>query len=205
MRAVTRSELGIGRVVVPLTASGAWRHRSDQLRRGLRVRQVGSRGRARRPQTSKRELCGAFRAAARPICARRALGTRCAVQRSVDMRYRYQVHELELPLPEGQVRITEKDLTASTGCFDDPTKRRLVKGPATRGRQGNTHLSAYGDGFAQKTGHSTAQPVKRSDGSDALKSRRDVYFEEERKVRLRRECTTSRKCHRGHVHRACDH
>ena len=104
-----------------------------------------------------------------------------SVRRGVDMRYRYQVHELNVPFPEGSRAITEKDLQSLYALFDELYEKAFGQGSGYReaGKEILTfRLTATG---LLKKPDIKAQPVKRSDGADALKGRRDVYFEEERK------------------------
>ena len=59
-------------------------------------------------------------------------GKDITIQRSVDMRYRYQVHELNVPLPAGWADLTEADLEQLYGRFDTLYEQTYGKGSAYR-------------------------------------------------------------------------
>ncbi len=51
-----------------------------------------------------------------------------SIRRSVDMRYRYQVHELNVPFPPGDSELTEADLEALYTDFDTLYQEAYGKG-----------------------------------------------------------------------------
>ena len=52
--------------------------------------------------------------------------------RSVDMRYRYQVHELNVPFPPGTRTITESDMETLSARFDDLYEKAFGQGSGYR-------------------------------------------------------------------------
>ena len=103
------------------------------------------------------------------------------VNRSVDMRYRYQVHELNVPFPAGTPAIMAKEMEGLYTLFDDLYEKAFGQGSGYReaGKEILTfRLTATG---LLKKPDIKAERVQRSDGAQALKGQRDVYFEEERK------------------------
>ena len=57
------------------------------------------------------------------------------VNRSVDMRYRYQVHELNVPFSSGNNGDTAKEMEALYTLFDDLYEKRSAKAQVSRGRE----------------------------------------------------------------------
>ena len=101
--------------------------------------------------------------------------------RSVDMRYRYQVHELNVPFSAGTRTITESDMEALSARFDDLYEKAFGQGSGYReaGKEILTfRLTATG---LLKKPDVKAEPVSTSNGAEALKGQRDVYFEENKK------------------------
>ena len=73
---------------------------------------------------------------------------RLKIARSLDMRYRYQVHELNVPLPLGTVPLSENDLQNALDRFDELYEIAYGKGSAYReaGKEIiNFRLSAMGE------------------------------------------------------------
>jgi N-methylhydantoinase A len=98
--------------------------------------------------------------------------------RSVDMRYRYQVHELNVPFPSGTPTITESDMEALYVLFDDLYEKAFGQGSGYReaGKEILTfRLTAAG---LLKKPIVKAEPVSKSSGTAALKGEREAYFEE---------------------------
>ena len=175
------SELGIRQVVIPLTASV---HGATGLISSDVVYEYGKSDHVVVPVDAGRVNENFWGLLERALADLRAAGFEerdVSVRRGVDMRYRYQVHELNVPFPEGSRAITEKDLQSLYALFDELYEKAFGQGSGYReaGKEILTfRLTATG---LLKKPDIKAQPVKRSDGADALKGRRDVYFEEERK------------------------
>jgi N-methylhydantoinase A len=96
------------------------------------------------------------------------------------MRYRYQVHELNVPFPAGTTAITAGEMEDLYALFDDLYEKAFGQGSGYReaGKEILTfRLTATG---LLKKPDIRAEQIQRSDGAHALNGRRDVYFEEER-------------------------
>jgi N-methylhydantoinase A len=103
------------------------------------------------------------------------------ILRSVDMRYRYQVHELNVPFAPGMTPITHQEMEDLYARFDELYEKAFGQGSGYReaGKEILTfRLTATG---LLKKPDIRREPIKSSDGKQALKSQRAVYFEEERK------------------------
>ena len=100
------------------------------------------------------------------------------IQRSVDMRYRYQVHELNVPLPPGAAPLTEADLESLYAKFDALYEEAYGKGSAYRaaGKEIVTFRVA-GSGALPKPAI-LPSPVGGKDASVARKGERPVFFVE---------------------------
>jgi N-methylhydantoinase A len=98
--------------------------------------------------------------------------------RSVDMRYRYQVHEINVPISAGTADLTDEDLNALYARFDELYELAYGKGSAYRaaGKEIVT-LRVTGSGALRKP---AILPSERGgkDASVARKGERSVYFEE---------------------------
>jgi len=103
------------------------------------------------------------------------------IKRSVDMRYRYQVHELNVPFAAGMSAITEQEMEDLYARFDELYEKAFGLGSGYReaGKEILTfRLTATG---LLKKPDIRREPIQSSDGKQALKGQREVYFEEERK------------------------
>jgi N-methylhydantoinase A len=100
------------------------------------------------------------------------------ITRSVDMRYRYQVHELNVPIPPGTQDLTEDDLEILYARFDTLYEEAYGKGSAYRaaGKEIVTFRVA-GSGALTKPAIVPAAMGSR-DPSPARKGERPVYFME---------------------------
>jgi N-methylhydantoinase A len=100
--------------------------------------------------------------------------------RSVDMRYRYQVHELNVPFPIGASEITESDMENLDSDFDELYERSYGKGSGYReaGKEILTfRVTAIG---GLKKPRIKAERLEKTGADYALKEKREVYFEEYR-------------------------
>jgi N-methylhydantoinase A len=102
------------------------------------------------------------------------------ISRSVDIRYRYQVHELNVPLPIGDAEITEDDLNELYSRFDEFYERSYGKGSGYReaGKELITFRTTARGRMARPRIKSETLQKYAQDG--AVKEQRDVYFEEYR-------------------------
>lgn len=101
-----------------------------------------------------------------------------SIVRSVDMRYRYQVNELNVPFPPGVEEITEADLETLYSRFDSLYELSYGKGSGYReaGREIATfRVDAVGVLGKPQIRRET---VTAADSAKALKGQRPVYFEE---------------------------
>ena len=175
------AELGIRQVVVPLTASV---HGATGLISSDVVYEYGKSDHMVVPAETTRVNENFSGLLERALSDLRAAGfeeSDVLVNRSVDMRYRYQVHELNVPFPAGTKAITAKEMEALYTLFDDLYEKAFGQGSGYReaGKEILTfRLTATG---LLKKPDIKAERVQRSDGAHALKGQRDVYFEEERK------------------------
>jgi N-methylhydantoinase A len=98
------------------------------------------------------------------------------LQRSADMRYRYQVHELNVPFPPGDAPLTEADLEALYTRFDALYEEAYGKGSAYRaaGRE-IVSFRVTGSGALAKP---TIRPMPKQgrNAASARKGERPVHF-----------------------------
>jgi len=173
------AELGIKEVIVPLTASV---HGAVGLVSSDIVYDYGRSERLSVPADLKRvreiftDLVG------RATCSLRSAGFRDSemnIVRSLDMRYRQQVHELSVPFPSGVAALTEHDLEAIYGRFDELYE--LTYGPGAGYREAGKEIMAFrvvATGELNKP-RLRKYPMQRNRAEAALKTERKVYFEEE--------------------------
>jgi N-methylhydantoinase A len=102
------------------------------------------------------------------------------ISRSVDMRYRYQVHELNVPLPIGDAEINEVDLEELYSRFDEFYERSYGKGSGYReaGKELITFRTTARGRMARP--RIKTEPLQKHLQDGAVKEQRDVYFEEYR-------------------------
>ena len=103
------------------------------------------------------------------------------ITRSLDMRYRYQVHELTVPFPTGISEITENDVQEVYSHFDELYETAYGKGSGYR-EAGKEILTfrVTAVGVLKKPKIKSASISKRANPDVALKGKREVYFEEQR-------------------------
>ena len=175
------AELGIRQVVIPLTASV---HGATGLISSDVVYEYGKSDHVVVPVAPARvneNFAGLLSRALSDLSAAGFAESEVQVARGVDMRYRYQVHELNVPFPAGSVAITESDMEELYALFDDLYERGFGRGSGYReaGKEILTfRLAATG---LLKKPQIKAEVEHSSDGAQAIKGRRDVYFEEARK------------------------
>ena len=172
------AELGIRQVVVPLTASV---HGATGLISSDVVYEYGKSDHVVVPVAPARvneNFAGLLQHALGDLSAAGFADGEVQVGRSVDMRYRYQVHELNVPFPAGSAAITESDMEELYALFDDLYERAFGQGSGYR-EAGKEILTfrLVATGLLKKP-HIKAEVARSSDGAQAIKGRRDVYFEE---------------------------
>ncbi len=101
--------------------------------------------------------------------------------RSLDMRYRYQVHELTVPFPAGIAEITEIDIEKIYDHFDALYEKAYGKGSGYR-EAGKEILTfrVTAVGVLKKPQIKSVSVSKNANPGVASKGKRDVYFEERR-------------------------
>jgi N-methylhydantoinase A len=175
------AELGIQQVIIPLTASV---HCATGLVTSDVIYEYGKTDRLVVPAKVERVNANFFALVTR---AREDLGQAgfsgetLKIARSFDMRYRYQVHELNVPLPLGTVPLSERDLQNAFERFDELYEIAYGKGSAYReaGKEIiNFRLSATGE---LEKPRMKSYPLSRKNAEAARKDKREVYFEEFRK------------------------
>jgi N-methylhydantoinase A len=175
------AELGIRQVVIPLTAAV---HGATGLISSDVVYEYGKSDHVVVPVEMTRVNENFSGLLERALSDLRAAGFEendISVNRSVDMRYRYQVHELSVPFPAGSGTIMDNDTESLYTLFDELYEKAFGQGSGYReaGREILTfRLTATG---LLKKPDIKAERMQRCDGARALKGLRDVYFEEERK------------------------
>jgi N-methylhydantoinase A len=175
------ADLGIRQVVIPLTASV---HGATGLISSDVVYEYGKSDHVVVPVAPARvneNFAGLMQRALKDLNAAGFDEADIHVDRSVDMRYRYQVHELNVPFAPGAGTITETDLEELYARFDEMYEKAFGQGSGYReaGKEILTfRLTANG---LLKKPDIKAEPSHTSDGAGALKGEREVYFEEERK------------------------
>ena len=172
------AELGVRQAVIPLTASV---HGATGLISSDVVYEYGKSDHVVLPVDPvlvNDNFAGLLQRALKDLRAAGFSASDIQVMRSVDMRYRYQVHELNVPFPSGTQTIAEPDMERLSARFDDLYEKAFGQGSGYReaGKEILTfRLTAMG--LLQKP-DVKAEPVSRSDGAGALKGERDAYFEE---------------------------
>jgi len=103
------------------------------------------------------------------------------IMRSLDMRYRYQVHEIAVPFPPGVSEIGRQDIEELYSRFDDLYETAYGKGSGYR-EAGKEILifRVTAVGVLKKPKIKSAPAGLSAGPESALKERRDVYFEETR-------------------------
>jgi N-methylhydantoinase A len=172
------AELGVREVIVPLTASV---HGATGLISADVVYEYGKSDHVVLPVDPvlvNKNFASLFERALKDLRAAGFAEGDIQVMRSVDMRYRYQVHELNVPFPSGTRTITESDVVALSTLFDDLYEKAFGHGSGYReaGKEILTfRLTAAG---LLKKPDVKAEPASKSNGAAAIKGERDVYFEE---------------------------
>ncbi len=175
------AELGVRQVVIPLTASV---HGATGLISSDVVHEYGKSEHLLlpvEPAKVNQIFAELFERAYKELAAAGFSPSEIHVIRSVDMRYRYQIHELNVPFAPGLNNISNADMATSSDLFDEMYEKAFGHGSGYReaGKEILTfRLAATG---LLKKPDIKAEVVARSDGSVALKGEREVYFEENRK------------------------
>lgn len=172
------SDLGVKQVIIPLTASV---HGATGLISSDVLYEYGRSDHLIAPLDIERINQNFSLLVARARCDLESWGFKEAdteIVRSLDMRYRYQVHELTLSLAPGTVELMEKDLGKLYEDFHSLYEKSYGQGSGYReaGMEVLTfRLTARG---VLKKPNIARQSLGKKDSAHAIKSRRPVYFEE---------------------------
>jgi N-methylhydantoinase A len=100
------------------------------------------------------------------------------VMRSLDMRYRHQVHELNVPLAAGLAALSEEAMEEAYGRFDELYEQTY--GPGAGYREAGKEIMAFRVVATGQLKRPTLKsyPLGNQASDPGLKGRRDVYFEE---------------------------
>jgi N-methylhydantoinase A len=174
------AELGIKEVVVPLTASV---HGATGLVSSDVIYNYGRSERLAVPAELKkvREIfSGLVERAKASLSAAGFQAGEMKIIRSLDMRYRQQVHELSVPFAPGTEPLAEPELEAIYQRFDDVYE--LTYGPGAGYREAGKEIMAFrvvAIGELNKP-RLRKYPLLKNQAQAALKSERNAYFEEAR-------------------------
>ncbi|MDH3444944.1 MAG: hypothetical protein OEN50_13525, partial [Deltaproteobacteria bacterium] len=174
------AELGIKAVIVPLTASV---HGAAGLVSSDVSYDYGRSERLSVPAELPRVREIFTGLVARALASLRAAGfkdSEMTIIRSLDMRYRQQVHELNIPFPPGVMDFAERDLEAIYERFDEFYE--LTYGPGAGYREAGKEIMAFRVAAVGRMHKPTLRKyaLRKNRAEEALKPARNVYFEEER-------------------------
>jgi N-methylhydantoinase A len=174
------AELGIREIVVPLTASV---HGATGLVSSDVIYNYGRSERLSVPADTQHVRDSFAGLVERAKASLRSAGfedRQMKIIRSVDMRYRQQVHELNVPLAAGAELISEQELESIYQRFDELYE--LTYGPGAGYREAGKEIMAFrvvaiGELSKPKL---KKHPIKAHQTATAVKPERKVYFEEEK-------------------------
>jgi N-methylhydantoinase A len=174
------AELGIKEIIVPLTASV---HGAAGLVSSDVIYHYGRSERLSVPAEIQRIRDGFAGLVERAVGSLRAAGfaeSEMTIVRSLDMRYRQQVHELNVPLAAGIGALSDAELESAYDLFDDLYE--LTYGPEAGYREAGKEIMAFrvvATGELKKP-RLRKYPVEPNRAKAALKGERPVYFEEQK-------------------------
>jgi N-methylhydantoinase A len=96
-------------------------------------------------------------------------------KRSIDMRYKGQFHEVEVPLAASSGRLTKADIEAMVAKFNDMHEELYAYRDSVETEMINLRLAAYGKVV---TPSRKPLPFETSQSHQHIKGERDVFFEE---------------------------
>jgi N-methylhydantoinase A len=174
------AELGIREIVVPLTASV---HGAAGLVSSDVIYDYGRSERLSVPadaQHVRDRFAGLVERAKASLRNAGFEDRQMKIIRSVDMRYRQQVHELNVPFAPGAELISEQDLEGIYQRFDELYE--LTYGPGAGYREAGKEIMAFrvvaiGELSKPKL---KKHPITANQAAAALKPERKVYFEEQK-------------------------
>lgn len=172
------AQLGVKKVIVPLTASV---HGATGLISSDVVYEYGKSDHLIVPVDLARvneNFAGLVSQAVRDLHKAGFKSENIKIARSVDMRYRYQVHELNVPFLIGTGEITADTMEQLYSCFDLLYEKAYGQGSAYReaGREIIIfRVTAVGELHRPKIERAT---TRETNTEQAIKGKRDVYFED---------------------------
>ena len=173
------AELGVKQVVIPLTASV---HGATGLVSSDVVYEYGKSDHLLVPAKPERVNAIFSSLVSRALKDLERAGFKdedMTIVRSLDIRYRYQVHELNVPLQPGAAEVSPKELAGSYDAFDELYERTYGTGSGYR--QAGKEIMALrvvGTGKLHKPSMKS-YPLSGADSQKSLKGSRQVYFEEQ--------------------------
>lgn len=173
------AELGIKEVIIPLTAAV---HGGLGLLASDVVFEYGKAERLLFPPDPRRmndNFSGLLKKAWRDLAGMDFSEQEITIVRSIDMRYRFQCHELNVELPPGTEDIAANDLDFLDAAFDELYERSY--GPGSGYREAGKEIVTF---RVRAVGKIQNPHIKRHartklGAAHALKGRRDVYFEDD--------------------------
>jgi N-methylhydantoinase A len=100
------------------------------------------------------------------------------VTRSLDIRYRYQVHELNVPLASGMSRISADEMEQAYSRFDELYEQTYGAGSGYRDAGKEIMVfRVIAVGEIEKP-NIKRYPVKKESADKSLKGKREIYFDE---------------------------
>lgn len=174
------AELGIKEVVVPLTASV---HGATGLVSSDVIYQYGKSERLSVPAELKRvreNFAILTRRAMESLAAAGFKDTEIEMVRSLDMRYRQQVHELNIPFAPGTAELSEQEMNEIYNRFDEFYEHTYGRGAGYR--EAGKEIMAFRVVATGKLPKPRLRkyPLQKNQAGAALKTERRVYFEEGR-------------------------
>jgi len=172
------AELGITQIVVPLTASV---HSATGLVSSDIIYEYGKSDRMIVPgdvERINRNFAELIERAVGELASAGFTRDKILISRSLDMRYRYQVHELNVGVSPGTTQLSREEIDESYARFDVLYEQTYGQGSGYReaGKEViNFRVTAMGE--LDKPNLKQYSLVK-SDPRSALKGERDVFFEE---------------------------
>ena len=172
------ADLGVRQVVIPLTASV---HGATGLISSDVVHEYGKSDHLQVPADPSRvneNFAELIRRAEADLGEAGFGPSEMAITRGIDMRYRYQVHELNVPLPTGTAPLADADLERLYADFDDAYEKAYGKGSGYR-EAGKEILTfrVTAVGLLSKP-RIKEEPAVKASADDARKPERSVFFEE---------------------------
>ena len=175
------AELGIREVVIPISASV---HGATGLISSDVIYEYGKSDHLLVPADLERLNANFSTLVAKAVTDLRRAGfadSDMRIVRSLDMRYRYQVHEIGVPFPPGILEIEQPEMEELYNRFDELYETAYGKGSGYR-EAGKEILifRVTAVGVLKKPKIKSAPTSESADPEKALKGRRDVYVEEMR-------------------------